>query len=359
MLAGLLHGVLYAYLFLSLAADLQASKDAHLTGNSKHAAGISDAVIVLTELAEPIMEAIKAAAGRDMASRVRRALHHRPDDSQSDLLESDFELSKAGTEALESAELVTLDYSEEDSPRGTRTALQASRKLHQSPASAIVETLTLSRLPLDLPPGRQSLSIAFQPQSLFPPTNKQQTRLATLFPGAFEDRLVCSIRAVRVNELRNQDYEAVSYVWNFEKQAEDEVLIVPSDSPKGDRGSHGIWLRQNVARCLRQVRDKDKAVVIWIDVLCTDLFSTEEKSRFENYAKVYAEARKVQFWIGEDDSRIKRTIDWVKDLVRFKLSEDLDLLPASAPRWVDFLNFMHLKLVRIRSLELNWQKLLT
>lgn len=92
-------------------------------------------------------------------------------------------------------------------------------------------------------------------------------------------------------EAREEDhpYEALSYVWGGTQGALDILL-----------DGLAFTITQNLHSALRHLRDRIFERVLWIDAICIDQSSMEEKAiQIRSMASVYAYARQVIVWLGE------------------------------------------------------------
>ncbi|KAJ9637159.1 hypothetical protein H2199_007445 [Coniosporium tulheliwenetii] len=110
----------------------------------------------------------------------------------------------------------------------------------------------------------------------------QDIRLLSLLPGHWEDDIRCSVRVVSLKD--NPAYETLSYVWG------DPTVTKPIFVDGGE-----TQITTNLEDALRHLRDPDNALTVWIDALCINQASDEEKQHqvgmmreiYRNYARVY------------------------------------------------------------------------
>jgi hypothetical protein len=299
-----------------------------------------DAVHLLNKLSDDIREQKEKQGEMDLASAVRLALQQRAHPL------GEKEMESKGLEVVD-VDDESLEYSDEESGLIERLSRPVKRhgRSEISKEEPLIEedpltgrqfrAVSAPRAKLEL---RSSISL---PRFRFPPVSKNQTRLATLYPGPLEEEIVCSIQTVGLNELKNREYESISYAYPSGNYKWNEIKVRSEDLIKG------LLMLQHAIQALRRIRRIDVPIVIWIDYLCTDLGSDEEKGRqSQTYATVFAHARRVNLWVGEENARTRETFSWVKQLVKFELPDDLVLSSASASKWEEFLNFMQIRVIR-------------
>ena len=87
-------------------------------------------------------------------------------------------------------------------------------------------------------------------------------------------------------------YEALSYVWG----AAEGNRVVFCDGKR-------ILVTENCESALRQLRRRTRARKLWIDAICIDQRNNKERSQqVDIMDMVFANARRVVVWLGEDPS---------------------------------------------------------
>lgn len=121
-------------------------------------------------------------------------------------------------------------------------------------------------------------------------TNTNTIRLLNLLPGRFDDNIFVELlEEVSLSKL--PEYEALSYAW---------------DSPiKGSPvycNGKAIMVTENCVAALRQLRHEDKKRSLWVDALCIDQTSLEERGhQVQHMGEVYSQAKSVVIWLGKSD----------------------------------------------------------
>lgn len=153
------------------------------------------------------------------------------------------------------------------------------------------------------------------------PTSNE-TRVLTLWPGTTSNNIEITLHHVDLRGDVPPMYETLSYVWG---SPDDRGLIVikgttfASDLEPGGkwkvqekdqlrRNQHGCLLvTRNLEVALRHIRDLTKPCTLWIDAICIDQTSWEEKSRqIPIMGNIFRLAVRVIIWLGPeaDDSNI-------------------------------------------------------
>lgn len=138
------------------------------------------------------------------------------------------------------------------------------------------------------------------------PLKQDEIRLATLFPGNFEDPIVCQLDHVALPPSRSSNltttpqheeeeeaipfYEALSYMWG--SRAKVRYIVID-----GTR----LFVGKNLWRALRGLRYKTRPRVLWADAICIDQASVAERSlQVQKMRWIYANAAAVMVWLGDE-----------------------------------------------------------
>jgi hypothetical protein len=101
-------------------------------------------------------------------------------------------------------------------------------------------------------------------------------------------------------------YEALSYVWGS-PTAEDPIFC------------HGeeLLVTPNCKAAMQHLRHKKKRRVLWIDAICIDQGTTEERNHQVGLmGDVHSKAMRVVIWLGEATSQSDFTMSFLKDFHR-------------------------------------------
>ncbi|KAF9772424.1 hypothetical protein IL306_009871 [Fusarium sp. DS 682] len=118
--------------------------------------------------------------------------------------------------------------------------------------------------------------------------NNRQIRLMSLAAGHAGDPIRCQLR--RVTLSMSLKFEALSYEW---KQASGRSSITCSGT--------SFAITQNLASALRALRLPSSSRILWVDAVCINQDSPEEKSKqIPLMREIYASANSVLTWLGPD-----------------------------------------------------------
>ena len=132
------------------------------------------------------------------------------------------------------------------------------------------------------------------------PKSGLQTRLIWLLPGHSDD-IKCSLLDVSLDDQR-VDYVALSYTWNEQKRRR---TIVCDDKI--------LHVTENVHDALLQLRQPSTSTLLWVDAVCIDQSSTEERSQQVRYMKqIFHRAHHVISWLGNDEGTAKDAFQLVE-----------------------------------------------
>jgi hypothetical protein len=139
------------------------------------------------------------------------------------------------------------------------------------------------------------------PYSLLPQEG-DNIRLLRLLPDEDEAApLHCELRNHSLSTLgtRTHLYEALSYVWGNPN----ETL------PINVNGSQ-IPVTVNLHSALLHLRDRSIERIIWVDAICIDQSSNEERGQqVQLMAKIYSKAHRVIVWLGKEDADTKGALE--------------------------------------------------
>jgi Heterokaryon incompatibility protein (HET) len=142
-----------------------------------------------------------------------------------------------------------------------------------------------------------------------PITKDGHIRILQLHSGNAKDRIQGSLVQLSLN--KQVEYEAISYCWGDPK-------IVQSILCDG----HELGVTENGHAVLRSLRDETSARNLWIDAICINQRdNTEKEQQISVMAQIYAQAKRVIIWLGDDSNGIER-------LDRF-VDKALQLLPEA------------------------------
>lgn len=128
-------------------------------------------------------------------------------------------------------------------------------------------------------------------------------RIIELQPsGKSEDPIRIHLKAVALGE--QPSYEALSYAW--EGQIPDQSI---------DCETWSLLVSQTCLNAMRRLRLKKDVRVLWIDGICIDQRSTEEKNhQVALMGQIYRNCRQVIIWTGEGQSGVDLIFRFVSKL---------------------------------------------
>lgn len=130
---------------------------------------------------------------------------------------------------------------------------------------------------------------------VYEPLNEftHEIRLMSFVSSVGSDIVKCSLQRLPYNDRRETKYTALSYTWGDESPEDPWIFI---DDCK-------FQVRSNLYAFLRHAQHLDETTLFWIDALCIDQKSIEERNRQVRFMdNVYKDAENVLIWLGEDDS---------------------------------------------------------
>jgi hypothetical protein len=116
-----------------------------------------------------------------------------------------------------------------------------------------------------------------------------QIRILTLLPGFWEDEIQCQLHTEVLSE--NPKYETLSYAWG---NALDKKSI--------RLDGHAVSVTSNLELALRYLRRPSEGRLLWVDALCIDQNSQNEKSHQVGLmGSVYKQCSQVNIFLGHKE----------------------------------------------------------
>ena len=136
-------------------------------------------------------------------------------------------------------------------------------------------------------------------------------------------------------------YEAISYTWGGQSPSLDHFILCSCK----DNTLSRLNLTANTDAALRRVRLRHEDRYIWIDAICIDQSSMEDKQRqICNMGFVYSLAQRVLVWLGDNVTRDGLlTIKYIQELAMHnptdtdsggKLQRVFDNIREGKPSWL-------------------------
>jgi hypothetical protein len=131
---------------------------------------------------------------------------------------------------------------------------------------------------------------------------ENEIRVIDLYPGRYDSPLLCKLRNVSL--LEKPRYESLSYCWGLNKsEAELEC----------DNGS--IAITKNLHVALQHLRDREKERTLWIDAVCINQQSLEERGQQVALMKqIFQRSHRTLVWLGAESRDSGRAIHLVRRL---------------------------------------------
>lgn len=157
-------------------------------------------------------------------------------------------------------------------------------------------------------------------------------RLLTLLPSPSSTKpLKCRLHQVLLDELKDPEpkntYEALSYVWG----AKNGTIPITC-------GGRKLLITPNCDSALRHLRHKLTRRVLWIDAICIDQQSVEERNcQVPLMGEIYTAAKKVIIWLGPcvaKDEDLLRLARWRPALPGQGLPADKIIPNQRARKWL-------------------------
>lgn len=135
--------------------------------------------------------------------------------------------------------------------------------------------------------------VSLDPFEYMPLAKSHHIRLIILRPALFDAQpIVCSLKEASLNDYGHDDgvlpYEALSYTWGT-KYGTTPIIC----------DGRTLLVTPNCESALRNMRLKLKDRVLWIDAICIDQQSVQEKNeQVPLMGKIYFSATRVIIWLG-------------------------------------------------------------
>lgn len=114
-------------------------------------------------------------------------------------------------------------------------------------------------------------------------------RLAKIFSGDWDEEIVCDIFETPLGTI--MPYKALSYAWRSDQNEPDATILC---------NGVDMEISANLFDALRQLRDVQVPVVIWVDFLCINQQDVVERSlQVAMMREIYEKSREVTIWLGE------------------------------------------------------------
>jgi hypothetical protein len=147
------------------------------------------------------------------------------------------------------------------------------------------------------------------------PGATKAARIIRLYPSAaFGAAICCELIVIGLGEAYLPVYEAISYTWDGQSPSEDHFLMCHDENGHYKK----LLVTRNCEAVLRHVRLEKEVRFIWIDSVCIDQSSNQERSHQVGImGDIYARAEKVLVWLGEDSNpNVRRTFECIREIAQ-------------------------------------------
>lgn len=159
-----------------------------------------------------------------------------------------------------------------------------------------------------------------------------QIRLVRLHPNrskgtehvdGVETTIRCSLFTIDLLDHRNQEYEAVSYVWGSD-----------SDLQAIQLNQERFWVTKNLSAALNTLRLPDQDRILWIDALAINQSSFAERaSQVKLMQRIYSYAKDTLIWLNDDYvCKIENNPIWVHLCSHWRRHQAEGTSPKGTPR---------------------------
>ncbi|KUJ09708.1 HET-domain-containing protein [Mollisia scopiformis] len=136
--------------------------------------------------------------------------------------------------------------------------------------------------------------------------NGGEVRLLTLLPGRFASDIRILITNVSFSVHNPPFFEVLSYTWGSQENPVD-ILVGPEEAT--------LKVTRNLAEALPYLRLENQARTMWIDAICIDQSTLEERSsQVTRMGDIYTFAHRVVIWLGPERDGSTLAINMLKDI---------------------------------------------
>jgi Heterokaryon incompatibility protein (HET) len=116
----------------------------------------------------------------------------------------------------------------------------------------------------------------------------REIRLIQLLPGSYDDYVCCHMVVVSLSN--EPKYKALSYTWG-------DLQITLPICVDGCILSSTL----NLESALRQFRQRNEVVILWIDAICINQLDNGERTQqVALMGDIYSQSQEVVIWLGKD-----------------------------------------------------------
>ncbi|MCJ1380894.1 hypothetical protein MMC17_004003 [Xylographa soralifera] len=127
-------------------------------------------------------------------------------------------------------------------------------------------------------------------------------RILVLEKGRPQQPISCVLK--HVSSLDRVEYEALSYAWDEQTTTGAELIHCNTVL---------LWIQPNLASALRTLRHPSEDRVLWVDAICINQANPQEKAtQVPVMRDIYANARQVIIWLGEERESDRGAFDFLR-----------------------------------------------
>jgi hypothetical protein len=183
----------------------------------------------------------------------------------------------------------------------------------------------------------------------YSPITEDQIRLLRVIAGEPQDDVSVVLETVAFKDLgRSYEYEALSYHWGS-GEAEYPVYVRDVKSPASVKkfneavrlAMKRVFVKPNLYKALRNLRQKDNDISLWVDTICINQEDEKEKKiQVSKMAQIYNTAERVCVWLGSGDERSDNAMQFIPKILDLKGLEDIMRDERYAAQWNDLVDLM-------------------
>lgn len=158
-----------------------------------------------------------------------------------------------------------------------------------------------------------------------------------LFEAEFQEGKGGELIGVEPNGTKETfTYEALTWCWGTSPS--DSLIFIEQK----DNTRRKMAVSSELAWALKYLRRPATSRILWIDAICINQNSTDEKNhQVQMMAKIYSYAERVCVWLGLDDANSRKAITFVKDeILQLQRFDELCDDEKNAQKWQALLLLM-------------------
>src|SRR6201994_3607363 len=161
-------------------------------------------------------------------------------------------------------------------------------------------------------------------------------RLLVLFPGqSSTEDIFCELIDYKIDSKEPATYEALSWAWGADRWTSNIQIR---------RGGHYFRLQvpDSLSSALKVLRYRAAERIIWVDAVCINQKSIEEKSiQVPLMSTIYGLASTVCIWLGNSDQYTADAIEFMKnEILKLHNFDELCESTEATPKWAAMLRLL-------------------